>query len=662
MAKDDFDINFDFDQEYDFDPKILSGDGEYDGDIDLSEFSDEELGLSSQDAGEIPDDSGDFDLDDIDGFLEDDAPAAGEDAGDIPDDVPSFIQRNHASYFDMNGYGATPEISQDMTPSQLDEEPEPLPEEPPVEEPQPEEPQDYDPSAESPEEPAPKRERRRRPPKPAKEKKPAAPNLFTKFFDLYFAPVLNKGLPEEPQDPNNPRRRRKKSKLQIFKEVYLPAIVVCLCVILVLSFGIGAMSSAIQQHKLDKVAEQSRLDASVSAKDQQAIDAQNALTQAAKLAEGYNYDDAITVLDNFLATLDDNNAYPNLTAQRSEYLTLKNQLVVHQDPALIPNLSFHVLIQDMAKAKLDPQVGGLYNRNFVTTSEFSKILGELYNNNYVLVDFNSFTTNNGGTILPKNIALPEGKKPVMITQTLVNYFAYMTDLDKNGEPDPGGTGFAYRLVVTDSGDIKAEYMDGSGSPQVGDYDLVPILETFLKEHPDFSYKGARATLAVTGEEGIFGYRINSSYTADRSQSYRDEQIAGAKKLVEALRAKGYTLACNSYGNRDYKKDNANQIQNDLQQWTQQITPVIGNVDVFVFARESDLTDYAGNAFNIMTTSGFRYFVSNSKSPSTEVNSTYVRQKRLMVTGNSMAWQQDMFNGIFDPNSVIDSATRGQVPN
>lgn len=659
MAKDDFDINFDFEQDYDFDPKILAGDGEYDGDIDLSEFSDEDFGLSSQEGGEDPEASGDFDLDDIDGFLEDDGPA-GEDAGDVPDDVPSFAQRNRSSYFDMNGYGATPEISQDMTPSDLEDEPQPLPEEPPMEEPQPEEPQDYDPSAEGPEEPAPKRERRRKPSKPAKEKKPAAPNFFTKFFDLYFAPVLNKGLPEEPQDPNNPRRRRKKSKLQIFKEVYLPAIVVCLCVILVLSFGIGALTSAIQQHKLDKTAEQSRLDASVSAKDQQAIDAQNAMTQAANLATMYNYDDAITVLDNFLATVEDTTAFTDITAKRSEYLTIKNQLVVHQDPALIPNLSFHVLIQDMAKAMTDEQWGGMYNRNFVTTAEFTKILGELYNNNYVLVDFDTFTTNNNGTILPKTFALPEGKKPIMITQTLVNYFAYMTDHDKNGEPD-ADTGFAYRLVVTDSGDIKAEYKDASGV-QVGDFDLVPILETFLKEHPDFSYQGARATLAVTGSEGIFGYRINSSYTSERGQTYRDEQIAGAKKLVEALRSKGYTLACNSYDNKDYKQLNANQIQTELQQWAQQITPVIGNVDVFVFAQKSDLSDYSGNAFNIMSTSGFRYFVSNANSPSTEVNSTYVRQKRLMVTGNSMAWQQDMFNGIFDPNSVIDSATRGPVPN
>ena len=45
----------------------------------------------------------------------------------------------------------------------------------------------------------------------------------------------------------------------------------------------------------------------------------------------------------------------------------------------------------------------------------------------------------------------------------------------------------------------------------GQIDFVPILEDFIAEHPDFSYQGARAILAVTGHEGVFGYRCNTSY-------------------------------------------------------------------------------------------------------------------------------------------------------
>lgn len=655
MANDDFDLDFDFDKEYDFDPKILSGDDGLGDDIDLSQFSDEELGLKSQEDGSG--DAGDFDLDfDVSEFLNDDE-SAGLSEEPIPDDVPQFATRGSSSRFGDAGYGVTPEFPADAVPSDLDEEP-------PAEEALPAEEEDAPPQdmAEdgSQEDKKPPRRERKQPKKEPKEKKPAKPTIFSKFFDLYFAPVLNKDLLEEPKDPNAPRRRRK-TKAQIFKEAYLPAIVVCVSLILVLSFAIGALSNSIKQHNLDRDAKESQLQASISASQQVESDAEIALNEARALALEYNYDKAIEVLTNFLNSVENKSDFPDQTALRAEYVDTQSRLVIHQDPSLIPNLSFHALIHDMAKAKQSTEFGGQYNRNFVTTSEFTKILGELYNNGYVLVDFNSFTTNNNGTILTKNISLPEGKKPIMLTETLVNYFEYMTDHNKDGTQNDGD-GFANKLVVDENGDIKAEYVDSNGNTLVGDYDFVPILETFLKEHPDFSYQGARATLAVTGMEGIFGYRINSSFVASRGASYQEAQIAGAKTLVSALREKGYTLACFTYNNENYGKFNANQIKEDLNQWTQQITPVIGDVDVLVYAREADITDYNGASFTVMHDLGFRYFVSNAASPSTEVNTNYVHQKRLMVTGNSLQWKQTMFNNIFDPNSVIDLATRGDVPN
>ena len=121
-----------------------------------------------------------------------------------------------------------------------------------------------------------------------------------------------------------------------------------------------------------------------------------------------------------------------MIAKRSEYMNAKSLLVEHQDPTLIPNLSFHVLVHDMARALRDTDdLAGSYNRNFVSTAEFSKILDQLYMNNYVLVNFDSFvgSASMDGTTEKYDkfsIWLPEGKKPVMITETMVNYFTYMT--------------------------------------------------------------------------------------------------------------------------------------------------------------------------------------------------------------------------------------------
>ena len=72
MGKNDFDIDFDFDEEYNFDPKAFLGTDEYDDNIDLNAFSDEELGLTYQKKADKAAREEDFDLDDdldMDEFL-----------------------------------------------------------------------------------------------------------------------------------------------------------------------------------------------------------------------------------------------------------------------------------------------------------------------------------------------------------------------------------------------------------------------------------------------------------------------------------------------------------------------------------------------------------------------------------------------------------------
>ena len=695
MGKNDFDRAFDFEEEDGFDPKAFLDAEEYDDDIDLSEFSDEELGLSAQPektvSEDAPEDGLDLDGLDLDGIDLGDADTQDQEPDDVEQDSDFEPDADDNDDFDPDmdlddflNLGSHRDSREDPDEDTEYDDPTEDPDfsenteefEDDVNLPKAKQPEEVemDMNTEYPEEtqmedsafedgpvdeqedtPPRKRAPRQR---PKKERKPAGPNIFTKFYDLYFAPALTGKLPEEPQDPSSPRRRRRKTKAQIFKEVYLPPIIACVCLILVLTFAIGSVSNLIEEKRINKQNEQSHLDESQSAADLAQAEQQRILDEAAQLAAGYDYAGAISVLESY----GDLNNYPSLAAKRSEYSTIKDQLIEHQDPSMIPNLSFHVLMADPARAFADESLGGKYNRNFISTSEFSKILNNLYTNGYVLVDFNSFTELNGDVMLPKSIYLPEGKKPVMLTETLANYPLYMVDSNNDAEPDAGGVGFASKLVLDSSGNIKAQYIDSTGATLIGDYDLVPILESFIAEHPDFSYQGARAILATTGSQGVFGYRINSEYIATKGQTYHDEQVAGAKQIVQALRDKGYTIACYTYDNSDYAGFNANQIQADLQKWTQQVTSVIGEVDTFVFAQSSNITDYSGNAFNVMYTSGFRYFVANGSTPSTQVTSTYVRQNRLMVTGNSMAYNSSWFTGMFDCAAILDVNLRGNVPN
>ena len=660
MAKDDFDKDFRFDDD-DFDPKAFL-DGEDGTDIDLSEFDD----IPSGDKPKKTDSDGYDDDLDLSGLGLDEDPDETVDDLDLDDILsPKAVRRNAQEHDDFGSEKQSSDPDFDMT-DFLDDEDEQAEDDSDFQD----EPEDDYPDEEDEDKPArPQKEKPEKAPKPRRERKPKAPkepkeakpNIFTKLYDLYFAPLTNKEALEAPVDPANPRRRRRKTKAQIFKEVYLPPLIACVCLILILSFVIGAISNAIEQKRVNDAIKKNQSDASASSAQAAEEEYQRIMSEAAELAANYDYEGAIEKLDSF----PDIANYPDMSTKRAEYVNAMNSLVEYKDYSQIPNLSFHVLIADPARAFSDEELGGKYNQNFVTIDEFSKILEQLYANNYVLVDFDDFvsvgqTVSGTDQYEATSIFLPQGKKPLMLTETMVNYFEYMVDSNAEGVADAGGAGFANKLVLDENGDIKAEYIDSSNNTLTGNYDFVPILEDFIKEHPDFSYRGARAILAVTGSQGIFGYRCNTSYVSTKGNDFYEQEKAGAIAIVEALKAKGYRLACYTYENKDYRNLNSAGITADLQSWTQQIAPIIGNIDTFVFAQASDLSDYTGASFNVMYQTGFRYFISNGKEPSTEVNNTYVHQKRLMVTGETMVWYKERFTdkGLFDPNMVVDMTARG----
>ena len=460
-------------------------------------------------------------------------------------------------------------------------------------------------------------------------------------------------------------RRRKRMKQRKFKEVYLPIILGAVSLVLMLVFIVGAVSRGISDAQAE---ENNALQESKDAEDAADAlerEAERLLAEAKALANGYNYQGAIDLLNSFSGEM---TSYPELLSAKSTYSQALTQVKEWSDPSQITNLSFHVLIADPARAFTNKGYGNAYNKNFVTIDEFQKILEQLYANGYVLVDLDSIvskTVAEDGTVTfsANTIYLPSDKTPIMLTETMVNYFNYMIDSNDDGVADAGGGGFASRLVVTESGEIKAEMVNADGQTVVGDYDFVPILESFIAEHPDFSYQGARATLAVSGSEGIFGYRIGDYFYEEKKldASKKQDEIDGATKVVQALRDQGYTIACYTYENLDYNAINATAIQNDLQAWFDEVKPVLGEVDVMVFARHIDLSDYGtGNKFNVLYSSGFRYFMGASTSPWAEVTEGYFHQKRLLVTGTNMAYASTTFTKYFNSMAILNDQ-RGSVP-
>lgn len=436
--------------------------------------------------------------------------------------------------------------------------------------------------------------------------------------------------------PVNPRRRRR-TKMETFREAYLPFLIIVAAVILIVAV-IAAIASGKKQDG----------DGTTDGNAALAQQAASLLEQAAALAENYDYEGALELLNGFEGDPAD---HPDLREALYTYTGIVENMV-QWSAEQVTNLSFHVLIADLSAALADSQYGsagnGAYNKNFITTDEFSAILQQLYDNGYVLVSLSDlYATDESGDLCKTTLKLPAGKTPFLLTQTHCNYYTYMED----------SHAFANKLLY--NGCFYNEMITASGDTLVGNFDLIPILEAFIAQHPDFSYRGARAILACSGFDGVFGYRItDGSLDAEALAA----QTQAAIQVADALRAQGYTFACYTYNNTDYSLRTAAEIENDICLWRQQIAPVVGETDILVYAWEADIGEsYEGNEkYTVLHEQGFRIFMGSSAVLWSKLESDYVRHNRMMVTGSNLAHNGDWFSDLFNAAGILD-LRRGTIP-
>ena len=471
----------------------------------------------------------------------------------------------------------------------------------------------------------------------------------------------------------NPRRRMKKKIRRFIRKYkpvarkFAPLAILSLVLILFISFVVGS----VQRGDAQREAQRKKNLKAQEAQQQQLIEwnkeANDLLAKAEALAAAYDYDAAIAMLDTFTGDMKDFNA---LVVTRERYVQTKETMVPWNNPSEIPNLSFHILIAEPSRAFANAGYGDGWKRNFITTTEFSRILQQLYDNGYVLVDMDDVITatetEDGFNYEVNTLYLPEGKKPIMFTQTHVNYYTYMVDGDNDGLADKKGNGFASKLILDENGNLTNTLVTKDGTTLYGDYDFVPILESFIELHPDFSYRGARAVLAVSGYDGLFGYRTDPETAKKIGQEYYENELATLPAVLEALREKGYKFGCythgsNASGTLAYGNITADKIREDLEKWKKEVTPLLGEVEYMVFAKDSDISTgtgaYSGEKYEVLKEAGFRYYLGfcDSNSPWFTRTNEYIRQGRIMVTGNSLAKYPKMFEGLFETIPVLDSS-------
>ncbi|MBQ8696762.1 MAG: hypothetical protein IJ519_03485 [Clostridia bacterium] len=268
-----------------------------------------------------------------------------------------------------------------------------------------------------------------------------------------------------------------------------------------------------------------------------------------------------------------------------------------------------------------------YDSSLITPKEFKAILNELYNRDYILVSINSI----GDAEHLSGIDLPVGKKP----------FALIIE-DLTYPSANRGSGVCDMLGIDDAGAL-CTVTDGKVSY---DNESLLILEAFLREHPDFTYKGARGCISLTGYAGIFGYDITTDYGKEQ-----------AKRIAELLTDDGWTFASQSYSYADMSKASLETLKWDTEKWENEIEPLVGKAKVYVWPYGSHVRN--GEKHSYLHGKGYSIFLGQGVDPyhAAEPDGLGVFFDRRSLTGYALRNYADRYAHLFDSESVIDGVRK-----
>lgn len=411
-----------------------------------------------------------------------------------------------------------------------------------------------------------------------------------------------------------------------------------------------------------------------TAAEPQANDKTAAMEEAAYLAATYDYDGAIEKLNSVEGAAEDS----EIAAKIAEYQSIKDSCVpVNMNE--VTHIFYHSLVVDPERGFAgDDSLAAGFKQWMTTVDEFNKITQAMYDNGYVLVrlrDLVTQTTDANGNVhfVPNTeLKLPQGKKAfVMSMDDLSYYHSY------------DGRGIASKLVLDENGKPTCEYVQADGTTVTGAYDYIPLLDQFIAEHPDASYKGAKGMIALTGYNGILGYRTDIAYktrenlTSDQ-QAWLDahpdfnwdNECAEAKKVADAIKADGWEFASHTWGHIRIGDASLERIQTDTEKWRTYVEPLVGPTDTIIFAHGQDLSDwhdYSGEneKFNYLKSQGYNFYCNvDSTQYFLQIRDNYVRQGRRNLDGyrlwNDVHGEKNRTSDLFDASQILDPR-RTDVP-
>lgn len=295
---------------------------------------------------------------------------------------------------------------------------------------------------------------------------------------------------------------------------------------------------------------------------------------------------------------------------------------------------------------------------YLTTSEFEKILENLYERDYVLVDPENLIDSSDPTfLLERNLKVPKGKKPLVVVIENLQYNATAYNC-----------GTCRRLVLNDENQVCGEYRNSSGETIVSrTAESIGILDTFVERHPDFTYDGAKGIISVSGYEACFGYVVSQDEVDDRNSAlvasnlpqidptadeiaYNRDRVT---EIVRSLKDNGWQFASCTYSYIEDCRNTEKQILvDDTEKWLDQIGSLFGEVHMLVYPNGNYIYGTDDRAVYYKN-HGFRIFFGGGATPYYTYGDNYLYLDRAMMSYKTLT--RKAYEELFDYNEIIDPA-------
>ena len=410
----------------------------------------------------------------------------------------------------------------------------------------------------------------------------------------------------------------------------------------VLNYQLAECIGTLGKYENNEPVETPKMEADrISKESEAAVEAEKTavLEEAAALAMEHYYEEAMAAIQECELLAENDEAEEALESYQSKL----NSMFAYTGE--IGHLSFTNLVVDTERAFDGDEYAQMYRENMITLSEFELILDELYKSGYILIDIHDLTEESGDgddiTLTECDPVIPKGKKPLILSVDNLSYSSV-----RNGD------GVATKLVLNESGEVAACYTDEGGHDLIGAYDVVPVLEKFIDEHPDFSFRGARGIIGLSGVSGAFGYEVEEGSSLEY-----EENREKVKAIADKLESDGWQFASMGYSYKYMRDMSYDSLKEDVRIWEEHIGSLVGDTDILIYPYGVEV-DYATEKAAYLTNHGYHYLIGLwAGGDHCEVNDSYLRQTRRTVTGYIFENYPNNYDTYFLTSVIKDTARK-----